>query len=146
MEILGLKLFVTEEEANDLAKKHLPNAGAIENLRIRLTPEGVVVSGEYPALRLKVGFETLWELSVAGPEVRARLAAVKVAGFPAGILKGALLKMAREAVAQEAGLRVDDESVSLDVEEAARAQGVPVRVRFSAVRCSIAGLVLEAAG
>src|ERR671932_113917 len=104
MEILGLKLFVTEAEVNDLAKKHLPDDGAVEDLRIRLTPEGVLVSGEYPALRFKVPFETLWELSVAGPEVRARLAAIKVAGIPAGILKGALLKMARDAVGQEPGL------------------------------------------
>src|SRR5919201_6542579 len=145
MDILGLKLFVTEAEVNDLAKKHFPD-GAVENLRIRVTPEGVVVSGEYPALGLRVAFETLWELSASGPELQARLATVKVAGFSAGILKGALLKMARDAVGHEPGLRVQDESVAVNVEEAARARGVPVRVRFTAVRCSIASLVLEAAG
>jgi hypothetical protein len=144
MEILALKLFVNEAEANDLVKKHLPDSGAIENLRVRLTPEGVVVQGEYPAFMMKVTFETLWELSVAGPEVVAHLASARVAGLPAGILKGAMLKMIRDAVAQGAGVRVGEDAVRVHAEEAARAFGVPLKVRFIAVRCSLASLVIEA--
>jgi len=144
MEIQSLKVFVTEDEANDLLARVLPDAEPLEELRVRLTPEGVVVQGSYPAMMFKTSFETLWEVTAAGPELVARLVNVKIAGLPATLFKGALLRMIRDAVANQPGVRVQEEAVRVHVEELARHQGLPLRVRFSAVRCSIASLVLEA--
>jgi hypothetical protein len=144
MEIQTLKLFVTEAEVNQLATKAVPDTEGIENLRVRLTPEGVVVQGEYPTFLMKVSFETLWELTVAGPEVRARLASVKVAGLPAGLLRGALMKMLGDAVGEEPGVRVLDDAVHVNVETLTAQRGLPLQVNLTAVRCSFATLVLEA--
>jgi hypothetical protein len=144
MEIQALKLFLTEDEANELVAQVLPDSDPIEELRLRLTPDGVIVQGVYPAMMFKTSFETLWHLSPAGPELVARLVHVKMAGFPAGMLKGVLLRMVRDAVQAQPWVRVQDEVVRVHVEEAARAQGIPLRVRFTAVRCSVASLVLEA--
>src|SRR3954469_21761959 len=99
MEILALKLFVTEASVNDLLTRFLPGQGSVENLRLRLTPEGVVIQGDYPALLVKMAFETLWEVTAVGGEVRARLAKALVAGMPAGMLRGVLLKVIRDVTA-----------------------------------------------
>ena len=144
MEIVNLKLFVAEAELNDLARRHLPPSDTVEDLRIGLTPEGIVVSGEYPAMMFKVPFETLWRPSVAGPEVQVRLESVKVAGLPAGLLKGALLRVIADAVEKEPGVKVQEEAVRVHLEEAARAQGVSLRINLTEVRCGVGGLVLEA--
>jgi hypothetical protein len=144
MEIQALKLFVTEEEINDLLTKFLPPDLPVQDLVVRLTPDGVVVQGVYPTLLVKMAFETLWEVTAAGPEVEARLANVKVAGLPAGKLRGLLVKMIRDAAAPEPGVRVQDESLRVDLEEALRAKGLPLQVNFTAVRCSLKSLVLEA--
>jgi hypothetical protein len=144
MEIQALKLFVTEDEINDLLAKFLPPDLPIQELSVRLTPEGVVVQGVYPTLLVKMAFETLWEITAAGTEVEARLANVKVAGLPAGKLRGLLVKMIRDVTASEPGLRVQDESLCVDIEEALRAKGVPLQVHFTGVRCSLKSLVLEA--
>jgi hypothetical protein len=144
MEIQTLKLLITEAEANQLLQTHAPDTGSLENLAIRITPEGVVVQGEYPALMMRVAFETVWTLSVDGPEVVAKLASVRVAGFPAGILTGALMRMLRDAVAGSPGIRVQDDAVRVHAEELARQGDLTLSVRFSAVRCSVGVLVLEA--
>jgi hypothetical protein len=144
MEIQTLKLFLTEEEVNGLARRFAPDTGSIENLRIRLTPEGVVVQGEYPTMVMRVRFETLWEPQGAGPEVVARLATVRVSGLPAKLLRGALLKMIRDAVGEQIGVRVGDDGVRVHLEEIARAHGLPLRINVTAVRCSIATMVIEA--
>jgi hypothetical protein len=144
MEIQALKLFVTEDEINDMLAKFLPPDLPVQDLRVSLTPGGVVVQGVYPTLLVKMAFETLWEITAAGPEVEARLANVKVAGLPAGKLRGLLVKMIRDAASHEPGLRVEDESLRVDVEEALRAKGLPLQVHFTGVRCSLNSLVLEA--
>jgi hypothetical protein len=144
MEIQRLKLFITEDEANEWVQKIIPDPDPIENLYVKLTPEGVLVQGTYPAMMFKTSFETFWELNVIGPEIVARLASVKIAGLPAGLFKGALLRMIRDAVVAQPGIRVQEECVRVNAEEMARNQEVPLRVRFTTIRCSIASLVLEA--
>jgi hypothetical protein len=144
MEIQTLKLFLAEEEINNLLPRVLPADVPIEDFRIQLMPEGVVVRGEYPTMLLKVPFETLWEVSAVNGRLRATLASVKVAGLAAGMLRGVLLKMIRDVAAQEAGVQVQDESVTVDVERILAAQGVELRVHITAVRSSLHSLVIEA--
>ena len=82
MHIQTLKLLVTEQDLNDLVARHLPDDQPLENLTIRLGPEGVTVAGEYP-LFVRVAFETLWELGTQGGKAVARLASLKAMGLPA---------------------------------------------------------------
>jgi hypothetical protein len=144
MEIQSLKLFVTEEEANEWVRRVVPDPDPIENLYLKLTPDGVLFQGSYSAMMFKTSFETQWQLSVSGPEIIARLIAVKIAGLPAGMFKGVLLRMIRDAVATQPGVRIQDECVRVHAEEVTRTLQVPLRVSFTCVRCSIASLVLEA--
>jgi hypothetical protein len=144
MEIQSLKLFVTDADVAAFTAKSLATHDSIEDLQVRLTPDGVLLQGVYPTSFFKVSFETVWQLTPAGPEVHVRLATVKVAGLPAGLLRGALMKMVRDAVANQAGMRVQDETIILHVGEIAKAQGMELLVHFTAVRMSIGSAVLEA--
>jgi hypothetical protein len=144
MEIQSLKLFVTDADLTALLARHAPKNDAIEDVRVSITPEGVLLSGKYPTPFLAVTFETAWELIPAGPEVRVRLANVRVLGLPGGVLAGALMKMIRDSLDGQPGVRVEDDSVVVHAGEAARAQGVALDVKFTQVRLSIGAAVIEA--
>jgi len=147
MEIQSLKVLVTDADLAALLKEAMSNHDSIEGLEARLTPEGALLRGEYPTgFGLKVPFETVWQLVPAGPVLQVQLASVKVAGVPAGLLRGALIRMVRDAVEGQPGLSVQDEAVVIDVAAAARRYGVAVRVAFTAVRMSFGAMVVEAGG
>src|SRR5260370_36414069 len=103
MESQALRLLVTEQDLNDLLAKHLPDDQRLENLKVRIAPEGVTVTGEYP-LFVRVAFETLWEPGTQAGKVTARLAGLKAMGLPATVFKGTVLKAIEEAVQKEAWL------------------------------------------
>ena len=69
MHIHTLKLSITDEEINALLAELPQGDSSIENLRVRLTPEGIVVLGDYPTMLLKMAFETLWEVKGIGSVV-----------------------------------------------------------------------------
>jgi hypothetical protein len=144
MEIHSFKIFITDADLASLTARLLREQDNIERLQVRMTPEGVLVQGEYPTSFLKVPFETIWQLGASGPVVQVRLASVKVAGLPAGIFRGALMKMVRDAVAGETGITVQEETIAIHVPEVARKQGVDVAVQFKSVRLSIGSAVIEA--
>jgi hypothetical protein len=144
MEILALKLLVTEDNLNGLVKRFAPGQSPIEDLRLRLTPDGVVVEGDYRALVVRLKFQTLWEVTAHGAEVRARLASIKVAGLSAGMLRGLLLKVIADVSAEQPGVRVEDETLWVNVEQTLLGQGVPVKLNLTALRCSVGALVIEA--
>jgi hypothetical protein len=144
MEIQALKLFITDADLAALVARYLAEAETIEELQVRLTPEGVVLSGKYPAAFFKVPFETVWQVIAAGPDVHVKLDAVRVAGLPANLLRGALMKTVRDKLEGQPGMRVDEDSVIIHVTDAARAHGVDVRVHFTTVRMSIGAAVVEA--
>src|SRR4051812_41631741 len=104
MQIQTLKLLVTDADLAELLARHVPGGDAIEELEARFTPEGVVVSGKYPTSFFKVPFETTWQVEASGPEVRVGLVDVKVAGLPANILRGALMKMVRDTAEGRPGV------------------------------------------
>ncbi len=144
MDIQTLKLLVAESDVNEIIDQYLPNEGAVENLLVRLKPEGVHVEGDYPTPLGKMSFETLWSLTASGSIVRAKLEAIKVAGLPAGMLRSVLLKTIRDVAEREPGVRVEDEAIEINVEEAATARGVALRINLKALRCSEGSLVVEA--
>ncbi|HWG46789.1 MAG TPA: hypothetical protein VN688_28760 [Gemmataceae bacterium] len=144
MDIHTLKLSITEEEINTLVAEFPSSDSAVENLRVRLTPEGIVAFGDYPAMLMKMAFETLWEVKGAGSVVEARLASIKVSGLPAKMLRGVLLKTIRDMTAQEPGVRVEDESIRIDLSKHTAIQRLRLRVNLTGVRCSSGNLVIEA--
>ena len=70
-----MKLFVTDAEINNLLPRLLPVDLPVEDVRVRLSPEGLVLQGVYPALGFRVAFEMLWELIVGPQQVEAHLKA-----------------------------------------------------------------------
>ncbi len=144
MEIHSLKLSITDAEINDLLTEFTPSGSSVEDLRVRLTPEGIVILGEYSALFMKMAFETLWEVKGAGSAVEARLASIKVSGLPAGMLRGVLLKTLRDMTAQEPGIRIEDESIHVDLAKHTAVQKLRLRIHLTAVRCHPGSLVIEA--
>jgi hypothetical protein len=144
MEIQALKVLLTEDEANRLLAEHARSDAEIENVRLRFAPEGVIVTGDTKALFFKVGFETLWTAAIVDTRIVVRLASLKVAGLPAGKFRGMLLNMARDAVANEAGVVVEEESICIELNEALRARRIPVTVRLTSIHCSAGALTVEA--
>jgi hypothetical protein len=144
MDIHTLNVSITEEEINTLVAEFPPSDSAVENLRVRLTPEGIVVFGDYPAMLMKMAFETLWEVKGIGSVVEAKLASIKVSGLPAKMLRGVLLKTIRDMTAREPGIRVEDESIRVDLSKHTALQRLRLRVNLIGVRCSLGHLVIEA--
>jgi hypothetical protein len=144
MEIHTLKLSVGEDEINALLAENPSEGGTVENLRVRLTPEGIVILGDYPTMFMKVGFETLWEVRAAGGLVEARLATVKVSGLPARLLRGVLLKTIRDLIADKPGLEVENEFLRMDLGKLSASRQFPLRVNLTGVKCGPGRLVIEA--
>jgi hypothetical protein len=145
MDIQFLRLHLTDHDLRPVAARLAAQADGIDELSVRLTPDGVAAGGKYPTpFGFKVAFETLWEVTADGPDVRSRLVSLKVAGVTAGLLRGALMKMVRDAVEGLPGVSVVDDSVILRVEEAAKAHGVELRVRWTAIRMKEGECIVEA--
>jgi hypothetical protein len=147
MEIQSLKVVVTDAALAGLLEKAIPKDQTIEGLQVRLTPEGVQLQGEYPTgFGFKVPFDTLWQLTPAGPVLQVQLVSVKVAGLPAGLLRGALLRMARDSIEKHPGLLMQEEMILIDVPALAKHHGVELKMAFTAVRMSSGSAVIEAGG
>jgi hypothetical protein len=144
MHIQSLRLRVTDADVRAMLAEFRPDDGPVEDLRVRLTPEGVVVEGVYPALMMKVAFETVWSVTAAGPALAVRLAHVKVAGLPAGVLRGVLLRMIRDATASQPAVHVADDSLRVNLEELAQSRGAPLRINLTRVQSGDGWLTVEA--
>jgi hypothetical protein len=144
MHIHALKLSVTEQELNELVTELASGEYPVQNLRVRLTSEGVVVFGEYPTMLMRMAFETLWEVKGIGSIVEARLASVKVSGLPAGMLRAVLLKTLRDLLVSEPGVRVADESIHVDLSKHTAIQKLRLSIHLTEVRCGPGKLVIEA--
>jgi len=143
MEIQALKLLVTQQDLNELVKKHLPEDQPLENVHIRVAPEGVYVTGEYPLL-FRVGFETLWELETQAGMLLARLTGLKAMGLSATVFKSAVMKAIEEAAQEKDWLAFDEDVVAVDVDRLLAAEGIAMKTNLSAVRCRAEALVIEA--
>jgi len=143
MEILSLKVALAEEDVNNLVTKHLGGDQPVRDLKVRLTPEGARVSGTYPVTFFNVRFDTLWTLAVSGREVAARLADLQVAGAPAGMVRGTLMEVLAANLDREEGLRVDGETVLVDLDVLLSRLGLVSRTNLTAVRCEAGRVIVE---
>jgi hypothetical protein len=142
MEIQALTLLITEQDLNELLGRYLPADSGLENVQIRIAPEGVHVTGEYPVL-VRVGFETLWELEARTGKVHARLVGLKAMGLPAAVFKGAVLKAIEEAVQSEAWLAFDNDTMVVDVDRLLAERGIQAKTNLNAVRCRAQEVIIE---
>jgi hypothetical protein len=144
MEILVLKLSVTEVDVNRLLAEHLPKDVPVKKLAVQLTTAGVRVQGEYPTVFMNVGFDTVWSLAVAGGLLEVRLADLKVSGFPATMLRGLIFKELKHSVPSEPGLSVVDETIQIDLQQFLNAKGLPLKITLQDVICGQGNLVVTA--
>jgi hypothetical protein len=144
MHVHALKLSITEQELNEWAAALPAGKSSIEDLQIRLTAEGIVVRGEYPTLLMKMAFETLWEVKGVGSIVEARLISMKVAGLPATMLRGVVLKTLSDLLGREPSVRVVEQSLYIDLSKLAVLQKLPLCIHLTTVECSPGKLVIEA--
>ena len=144
MEIQVLRLRITDQDLNELLTRYLPGDSGLENVRIRIAPEGVHVTGEYPLL-VRVSFETLWELHAQAGKVHARLAGLKAMGLPATVFKGAVLKAIGEAVQHENWLAFESDTMVVDVDRLLAERGIQAKTNLSTVRCLVGEMVIESA-
>jgi hypothetical protein len=144
MEIQALRLFLSEQEANQLLAGRLPPDTPVKQVRVRITPDGVRVSGEYPTMLANMPFDTHWRLAVVNGQIEVRLADLTAGGFPVP-LRGLVLRALGDHIAAP-GLRVTDEAILVDVQEVVRRQDPPVRLEFHlrSVTCVAGGVVVEA--
>lgn len=143
MEIHALKLSITEADLNQLAREHLPAGAPVRNLRLRLEEGAVRISGDYPKLLVPVPFDTSWELSVQDRHVRVRLASVKVIGLPANIFRGTIMAGFSRLAARESGIRLDDDTLVVDIDTFFQQHGVLLRTNLKSIRCQPGLIVLE---
>ena len=144
MQIQALKLIVTEADANRLAVEALRKGDVpVRNLKVSFTAEGVVVAGDYPTRFFSVPFETTWAPAVREGELHVRLAGIKVIGLPAGLFSGTLMSGLSDA-AREPGLRVEGETLIINLDRFLEAKGLPLQANLKAVRCGPGEIVIEA--
>jgi hypothetical protein len=144
MEIQSLKVSLTDADIAGLAAEHMPKNDSIEGLQVRLTPEGVLLQGRYATgFGFKVPFETVWQLTAAGPRIEVKLDTIKVAGLPGGMLRTVLMRMVHDNVENQAGISVAEDTIQIDIPAIAKSHGAEVRVNFTAVRMSAGTAVVE---
>jgi hypothetical protein len=142
MEIHSLRASITEKDLNDLAAKHLPDDQPIEDVEIRVTSEGVCVRGMYP-LFVNVRFETHWRLGIGDKKVTATLTAFKAMGIPGNVFKSAILKFIVDAAKGEPWIKVDQDTIFLDIEAVLLKNGLNARLNLRKVTCQDGVILLE---
>jgi hypothetical protein len=145
MDIQALKVFISEQELQDLAHQNQPPDTPVKNITVRVKPDGVRVAGEFPTMMMNMSFESVWKPDVADGKVTVHLTHLTAAGFPATMLRPLVLGALKDAI-KEPFIQVLDEAVVVDVQEFVREQKLPVVVTFAvqAVRCVEGGVVAEA--
>jgi hypothetical protein len=157
MEILALRLLLTEQDLQELAEQELPAGEGMRSLRVRIVPEGVVVSGVYPTSLMDVPFETLWQPTVLDGKLRVRLARVSTGSgvsdfaldifnlLSPGAVRGTVMNQIADLIRGDDTYHIEGDTIVADPERFLASQGIRVRVNLAAVVCLPGKLVLESA-
>ena len=135
MELQALKLLITDEDLGLVAARAAEHSSDdnVSDLKVRITPAAVVVSGVYHMM-MRVSFETFWTPSVRDGRLAATLSDLRVVGFGAGLLKGVLLRILGDEAAKEDAVKIEGDTVLIDVERLLAKNGLTLRAQFRAVR------------
>jgi hypothetical protein len=143
MELEALRLVISEDDLNRMARQWTPEDAPVRNLNARIAPEGVTVTGD--AAQFAVSFETRWTLRVAERMLLVRLEEIRAGWLPSGMLRGMLVSVLRDAAAKTPGVSVEEEAVRVDLDAVLKHHGLELKTNLSAVRCEAGRLVIEAA-
>jgi hypothetical protein len=144
MEIHSLKISVSEQDVNEAIRRHLPKDQPIEELSVRLAPEGIYVQGIYPFF-VNVSFETQWQVAVSEGKVVVQLVNLRAFGMPGNIFKSAILKVIGDAARKQQGVVVENDRLILDPDRMLAQHGLTARTNLKAV-CPQQGLLVVDAG
>jgi hypothetical protein len=155
MDILALRLLLTEKDVYDLGVPEALASQGVRDLRVQLTPQGIHLAGVYPTGFAEVNFTTLWQVFIHQGKVVARLADVQTSGGGDlaqalfGLLTPAaarqlLMTTLAKALSEEEAFQVEDDLLVLDSERLALKRGWTVRTNFTTVHCQQGYLLLEA--
>jgi hypothetical protein len=142
MEIQQLKLFLTEQDLNDLARRHIPAEVAVEDLQLHILPEGVQIKGLYQVF-VPVTFELLWELAIEQGAVIARLAKFRTTGMPTNVVKSLIVNVLADLAKTEKWLTVKGDIVRADIDCLLQHQGLTTRTHLRLIRCEAGRVVVE---
>jgi hypothetical protein len=146
MDIQTLRVYLSEQDLQELALKLQPPDAPVKNLAVRVTPDGASVSGEAATPMLPLSFESVWLPKVVAGRVAVYMLSLKAAGVPATkILRPLVLTLLKDAI-KEPFVEVLEEAIVVDVQELVRRQNLPVRLTFElqALRLVAGGVVVEA--
>jgi hypothetical protein len=143
MEIHSLHLLVTEQDLNDLARKYAPKDLPVEDMRLRMSPEGVHVTGVYPFF-INVSFETVWHVNAEHGKAVAKLTKFRAMGVPGNIFKSAIMKMVEDVAKREPWIRVDGDQLICDVDQACAQYAVPAKTHLKSIIVQTGLMVVEA--
>jgi len=142
MIIHNLKLSLTEQDLNDLLRKHMPADQPIEELAVHVDPQGLKITGVYP-LFINVRFETQWALGIEGGKITARLDHLKAMGVPGNIFKSAILKMIEEVAKAEKWIHAKGDTLWVDVDAGLAKYAFPAKTHFKVLECRAGVIYLE---
>ncbi len=143
MDIELLRLRLHEQDLNRLVRIWGPNDHPIEELAIRLSPEGIHVSGEYPFF-MNVPFETVWKVHARDGNLATELLRYKALGISGNIFRSAIMKLIADSAKQYPWLSLQGDLLFVDVAQAVSAETVPTRIRISHVTIEPPYLILSA--
>ena len=143
MEIHALHVTVTEADVNELLRRHLPPDLGVEDLRVRLSPDGIHVSGVYPFF-ISVKFETVWQPTVEAGKAVVHFARFKAMGVPGNIFKSAILKMVSDAAREHPWVMVNGETVVADLDQACAKYAVNAKTHLRSIIVQAGTLTVEA--
>jgi len=144
MEIHALKLLITEHDLNAIAARALAKEEQVREVRLRLLPEGLHVSGVYPTPFMSVRFETLWEPAVRAGKIGVKLVSVKALGLPVSMLRTAIMTALADVAGKGNGLDVEGDQLLFDPDHLLASHGLIGRTNLTMVRCEVGLLVIEA--
>jgi hypothetical protein len=143
MEIHSLHVLVTEQDLNELAKQYMPKDLPAEDVRFRLSPEGLHITGVYPFF-INVKFETIWHVSVEQGKAVAQLTKFRAMGVPGNIFKSAIMKMVEDIAKKEPWLRVAGDQLIADPDQAFAKYAVTAKTHLKSIIVQTGLLVVEA--
>lgn len=143
MEIDTLRIVFTEEDLNDITRKVLLEGQPVEDVVIRVSPEGFRVTGSYP-LFITVRFEMLWQIRVENEWIVLTLDRFKAMGVPASIFKSAVLKFFEDVASKEPGIAIDEDSIRVQPDRLIEKYACRARTHLKAIQCLDGVVAIEA--
>lgn len=143
MEIHALRAVFREQELTTLAVQAAEDDPRIQELTVRLSPEGISIQGVYQFV-VGMPFETVWEVGVHEGRLVARLGTVRVARLGVSMFRGMLLGALADAAKKVEGLALHQDMLLLDLDRLLAAKGFPSRTNLRRVQCGPGTLLIEA--